>query len=105
MNKSLRIKNFRWWIVALIALATAINYLDRQNLPVALSEIRKSFEISAVGYGLINSFFLFDFGTMYAVGGSVIDVLGRSEERGVGKECVGTGRSRWWAEHYKKKRN
>src|SRR3546814_2367090 len=76
MNKSLRIKNFRWWIVALIALATAINYLDRQNLPVALSEIRKSFEISDVDYGLINSFFLFAYGTMYAVGGRVIDVLG-----------------------------
>src|SRR3546814_12501675 len=24
------------------------------------------------------------------------------EERGVGKECVRTGRSRWWAYHYKK---
>src|SRR3546814_13383629 len=23
----------------------------------------------------------------------------RSEERRVGKECVGTGRSRWWREH------
>jgi len=76
MNKRIRIKNFRWWIVALIALATAINYLDRQNLPVALSEIRKSFEISDVDYGLINSLFLFAYGTMYAVGGRIIDVLG-----------------------------
>jgi len=76
MNKCIRIRNFRWWIVALIALATAINYLDRQNLPVALSEIRKSFEISDVDYGLINSLFLFAYGTMYAVGGRIIDVLG-----------------------------
>src|SRR3546814_14634558 len=29
-------------------------------------------------------------------------VLGRSEERSVGKECVSTGRSRGWAIHYKK---
>src|SRR3546814_10922715 len=28
----------------------------------------------------------------------------RSEERGVGKECVSTCRSRWWAYHSKKKR-
>lgn len=76
MAKFTTIKNFRWWIVGLIALATAINYLDRQNLPVALSEIRKSFEISDVDYGLINSLFLFAYGTMYAVGGRVIDVLG-----------------------------
>lgn len=76
MRKQRTIRNFRWWIVALIAMATAINYLDRQNLPVALSEIRKSFEISDVDYGLINSLFLFAYGTMYAVGGRVIDVLG-----------------------------
>ncbi len=76
MSKHLTIKNFRWWIVGLIALATAINYLDRQNLPVALSEIRKSFEISDVDYGLINSLFLFAYGTMYAVGGRIIDLLG-----------------------------
>ena len=74
--QSVKIRNFRWWIVGLIALATAINYLDRQNLPVALSEIRKSFEISDVDYGLINSLFLFAYGTMYAVGGRIIDVLG-----------------------------
>ncbi len=72
----MKIRNFRWWIVALIALATAINYLDRQNLPVALSEIRKTFSVSDVDYGLINSLFLFAYGTMYAIGGRIIDVLG-----------------------------
>src|SRR3546814_14640966 len=30
-------------------------------------------------------------------------VLGRSEERRVGKESVSTGRSRWWPDHEKKK--
>lgn len=69
-------QNFRWWIVGLIALATAINYLDRQNLPVALSEIRKTIIISDSQYGLINSLFLFAYGTMYAIGGRILDVLG-----------------------------
>src|SRR5947199_2820292 len=32
--------------------------------------------------------------------GTVAVLLDRSEERRVGKEC----RSRWWADHYKKKR-
>src|SRR3546814_12300480 len=29
----------------------------------------------------------------------------RSEERRVGKECVSTGRSRWWTNHKKNKNN
>lgn len=71
-----KIKNFRWWIVGLIALATAINYLDRQTFPVAISEIRKTIPISDGQYGMINSLFLFSYGTMYAVGGRLLDVMG-----------------------------
>lgn len=69
-------KNFRWWIVGLIALATAINYLDRQTLPVALSEIKKTIPVSESEYGIINSLFLLAYGIMYAVGGRIMDVLG-----------------------------
>ncbi|HLW32127.1 MAG TPA: MFS transporter [Aequorivita sp.] len=71
-----KIKNFRWWIVGMIALATAINYLDRQNLPVAISEIKKSIPIDDAEYGMIMSLFLLAYGTMYAVGGRILDVLG-----------------------------
>ena len=67
---------FRWWIIGLIALVTAINYLDRQNLPVALSEIRKTIPVSDSQYGTINSLFLFAYGTMYAIGGRLLDRLG-----------------------------
>lgn len=72
----MKIKNFRWWIVGLIALATAISYLDRQNLPVAVSEIRKTIQISDGEYGVINSLFLLAYGTMYAIGGRLLDILG-----------------------------
>ncbi|MCY7352761.1 MAG: MFS transporter [Cytophagaceae bacterium] len=70
------IPNFRWWIIGLTAFATVINYLDRQNLPVALSEIRKTIPVSDGQYGLINSLFLFAYGTMYAVGGRLLDRFG-----------------------------
>lgn len=70
------IKNFRWWIIGLIALATAINYLDRQTLPVAIGELKKTIPISDGQYGMINSLFLFAYGTMYAVGGRLLDILG-----------------------------
>ena len=72
----MKMKNFRWWIVGLIAVATAINYLDRQNLPVALSEVRKSIPVSDIQYGMINSIFLFAYGTMYALGGRLLDITG-----------------------------
>jgi hypothetical protein len=34
----------RWWIAAMLATATAINYLDRQNLPVAISDVIRQLE-------------------------------------------------------------
>ena len=30
----MKIKGLRWWVIALIALATIINYIDRQALSV-----------------------------------------------------------------------
>src|SRR5213596_4243513 len=36
--------------------------------------------------------------------GRACRLLLRSEERRVGKECTGLCRSRWWADHLKKKR-
>src|SRR5215472_2860151 len=66
----------RWWIAALLAAATAINYLDRQNLPVAISEIQKSIPISDAQYSQLQFLFLLAYGAMYVVGGRVLDVLG-----------------------------
>jgi ACS family hexuronate transporter-like MFS transporter len=30
----MKIKGLRWWVIGLIALATVINYIDRQTLNV-----------------------------------------------------------------------
>ena len=35
----MKLKNLRWWVIALIALATVINYIDRQSLSVLWPEI------------------------------------------------------------------
>jgi ACS family hexuronate transporter-like MFS transporter len=72
----MKIKNIRWWFLALIAMAAVINYLDRQNLPVAIGEIRKTIPVSNGQYGIMNSLFLLAYGTMYAVGGRITDNLG-----------------------------
>jgi len=71
-----QIPNLRWWIAVLLAVATAINYLDRQNLPVVITEIQKSIPISISEYARLQSLFLLAYGLMYIVGGRIIDVLG-----------------------------
>ena len=60
----------------MLALATAISYLDRQNFPVVYAEIRKVIHITDSQYGILSSLFLFTYGTMYAVGGRVVDLVG-----------------------------
>ena len=70
------IKNLRWWIAGLLALATALNYLDRLSFPVVVGEIKKQFPISDKEYGTLGSLFLFAYAIMYAGGGRIIDLLG-----------------------------
>jgi MFS transporter, ACS family, hexuronate transporter len=69
-------KNFRWWIAGLLALATALNYLDRQSFPVVVGEIRKEIPISDEQYGRLTSAFLLAYAIMYAGGGRIMDWLG-----------------------------
>ena len=76
MRKLPKIPHFRWWIAGLLALASAINYLDRQNLPVVISELRKSIPITEIQYSHMQFLFLLAYGLMYAVGGRIMDVLG-----------------------------
>jgi ACS family hexuronate transporter-like MFS transporter len=70
------VKNLRWWIAGLLAAATALNYLDRQSLPVVVGEIQKSIPISNEQYGRLSSLFLLAYAIMYAGGGRIMDVLG-----------------------------
>jgi len=84
-----RIPHLRWWIAGLLAAATALNYLDRQNLPVAISEIQKTIAISDRQYSHLQTMFLLAYGIMYAGGGRVLDLLGT--RRGYALMIV------WWS--------
>jgi MFS transporter, ACS family, hexuronate transporter len=70
------IKHLRWWIAGLLAIATALNYLDRQSFPVVVNEVRKEIPISNEQYGQLTSLFLLAYAIMYAGGGRIMDWLG-----------------------------
>lgn len=70
------IRNLRWWIAALLAAATALNYLDRQSLPVVISELQKSIQLTDRQYSQLQAVFLFAYALMYAGGGRIMDWIG-----------------------------
>lgn len=67
---------FRWLIAGLLALATALNYLDRLCFPVAVGEIKKEIPLSNEQYGQLTSLFFLAYAIMYAGGGRLMDRLG-----------------------------
>ena len=74
----MKIKGLRWWIIGLIALATVINYIDRQALGVLWPEMsvelfpentddeRKEF------YALISIVFVFSYAFGQAIFGTLL---------------------------------
>src|SRR3546814_18022993 len=69
-------------------------------------ELRRSYSICAapgdrqlrVAIKRLNDGAFSSWANEHLAGGQTLDVM-RSEERRVGKECVSTGRSRWWPYH------
>ncbi|UMB59157.1 MFS transporter [Lutibacter sp. A80] len=78
----MKLKGLRWWVVALIALATIINYIDRQSLSVLWPEIAKELypghtpdETKAI-YALISIIFVFSYAFGQAIFGKIFDWVG-----------------------------
>lgn len=66
----------RWAIVALLFLATVINYVDRQALSILAPTLRKELNLSESDYANIVSAFLLSYLVMYTVSGRLIDRFG-----------------------------
>ncbi len=68
----------RWRIAILVAVAIAINYLDRLTLPTVIDDIRRQSGLgfSPQAFALLNTAFLGAYGAMYLVGGKLLDFLG-----------------------------
>ena len=78
----MKIKGLRWWIIGLIALATVINYIDRQSLNVLWPQIAeelypdKSMDERKDIFGWISSIFLFSYAFGQAIFGKIFDKVG-----------------------------
>jgi ACS family hexuronate transporter-like MFS transporter len=78
----MKLKNLRWWVIALIALATVINYIDRQSLSVLWPDIVKDLfpDESALErkqiYANISIIFVFSYAFGQAIFGKIFDWVG-----------------------------
>lgn len=72
----MKIKNLRWTIVSMVALATVINYIDRNALAVMWPEISEDLGMNKEDYALILSVFMVSYALGQAVMGKVFDVIG-----------------------------
>ena len=68
----------RWTIIGLLSLAAIIAYLSRSNIAVALAtpEFIKSFHLSEIGRGMVNSAFFWAYAVLQIPAGWVVDRYG-----------------------------
>ncbi len=72
----MKIEGLRWYIVGLICLVTALNYMDRQTLALLAQTLDKELGINTVEYAYITAAFLASYTIMYSVSGRLVDYLG-----------------------------
>jgi D-galactonate transporter len=68
--------SMRWYIVAMAFLGTAINYIDRANLGVAMPTLSKEFGISPEDKGLILGAFFWTYALFQLPSGWFVDKVG-----------------------------
>ncbi|MGB5667853.1 MAG: MFS transporter [Maribacter sp.] len=78
----MKVKGLRWWVIGLIALATVINYIDRQTLNVLWPQISeemypdKTMDQRKEIFGWISSIFLFSYAFGQGIFGKIFDKVG-----------------------------
>jgi ACS family hexuronate transporter-like MFS transporter len=78
----MKIKGLRWWVIGLIALATIINYIDRQSINVLWPEISEQLYPDKTSderkeiYSYISIIFVFSYAFGQAIFGKIFDKIG-----------------------------
>ena len=73
---AVKVGNFRWTIVALIFLATTINYIDRQVIGILAPTLQKEIGWNEIEYGYIVTAFTGAYALGLLIMGRVIDTIG-----------------------------
>ncbi|CAM2011660.1 MFS transporter [Acanthopleuribacter pedis] len=69
-------KNLRWVIVGLVAIATVINYIDRNALAVMWPQISEELGMTKNDYALILTFFMVGYALGQSLFGKIFDLIG-----------------------------
>ena len=76
----MKLKGLRWWIVSLVAIATVINYIDRNALGIMWPEIWKDIGLTESSakqvYAGISTFFLIAYAISKGLSGRLFDIIG-----------------------------
>ena len=72
------VSRFRWLVLAVFVLSTAINYLDRQTLATLAPLLRAEFHLSNTQYGLILTAFSITYAVSAPFAGMLTDRIGLS---------------------------
>ena len=86
---AMKIPHLRWYIAALLFLATVINYVDRPALSVVAPVLTKELRLTPISYANILQAFLWAYTVMYVVSGVIVDRWGT--RLGLGAFMV------WWS--------
>jgi MFS transporter, ACS family, hexuronate transporter len=76
VNRSADLTPFRWLVLSVFVLSTAINYLDRQTLATVAPLLRAEFHLSNAGYGMILMAFSVTYAVSAPLAGWLIDRIG-----------------------------
>ena len=69
-------KHYKWIILALLFLASVINFIDRQSLSILARTIQNALNISDIGYATVVQMFLFAYMLSFLAAGWITDRLG-----------------------------
>jgi len=83
VNRPADVTRFRWLVLSIFVLSTAINYLDRQTLATLAPLLRSEFRLSRTDYGLIVTAFSVTYLVSAPFTGMLIDRIGINRAMGL----------------------
>jgi len=72
----MKVKGLRWWVIALICLATIINYIDRSALGIMWPSMKGDLGMTEEDYAVILNIFMVTYAAGKFISGSVFDKVG-----------------------------